>query len=307
MLVVGSKALKYRFPRLSREVKDVDIIAYESEVSDLQLQLCPTKITKTPELITFYSIQNRNEIFDKANVEILIADKSDSLKMYLIYQKLTLGDDLFAASEILYSLKKSHINFPVKFEKHIEDYTFLNAFFSGIDKLSKVTKINFKETESRLGRLKTPSLNKSVDQFFDQSKSFVKSYFVHDHIHQAVSHYEQPLYLGMQKDTNMAKCDKDLWNQFTFEDKCKCVLEEAYVIALERKILPVIYGDSKQWFSADEALRWSLKRICTTLTSGWFRQFATDNYHYILKMYNENYVTDFLDKVDKRSILRGVV
>lgn len=305
MLVVGSKALKYRFPRLSREVKDVDIIAYEAQVTELQMQLCPEKIIKKPSIVTFYNIQNKNEVFDRPNVEILLADNSESLKMYLIYQKLKFGDDLFAASEILYSLKKSHINFPIKFEKHIEDYTFLNAYFSGNDTLHKVTKINFIETEKRLGKLNTPSLNKSVDSFFDQSKKFVKSYFVHDHIHQAVAHYEQPLYLRMQRDVTMAKCEKELWEKFTFDDKCKCVLEEAYVIALERKVLPVIYGDSTEWVSSDDALKWSLKRICTTLTSGWFRKFATDNYMFILKNYNKDYVTDFLSKVEQGSIKRA--
>jgi hypothetical protein len=40
-----------------------------------------------------------------------------STKKYMEYDKVS----LFASIEVLFSLKKSHINFPIKFSKHIED------------------------------------------------------------------------------------------------------------------------------------------------------------------------------------------
>ena len=83
-----------------------------------------------------------------------------------------------------------------------------------------------------------------------------------------------------------------MWNKFTFEEKCKCVLEEAYVIALERKILPMLFGGGS-YFSSKEAFDWSLMRISTTLCSGWFRQFATDNFLRIKQYINYNYVEQF--------------
>lgn len=303
MLVVGSKALNYRFPHLKRHVSDVDIIAYKDDANVLISELQPDRVVTTKWCMSLYNIKNRNEIFDKKNVEILLADTSQSLKKYLFYQKIKGGADLFACAEILFSLKKSHIHFPVKFHKHIYDYVFLNNYFSGKDILSEITKINFKETESRLGELKAPSLNKSVDNFFGQSSSFVKSYFIHDHIHQAVAHYNEPLYLKMQEDRTMAKCEKSLWELFTYEEKCKCVLEEAYVIALERRILPALFGGHK-WFTTREALEWSLMRICTTLCSGWFRKFATDNYDRIVSMSDADFVLKFLEKVEKQEIKR---
>lgn len=296
MLVVGSKALKYRFPRIERQVKDVDIVAYLEEADKLKSTLSPSKVIETEWVVSLLGIKNKDEIFDKPNVEILIADKSESLRRYLVYQKLKANNELFACSEILYSLKKSHIHFPIKFEKHIYDFIMLNRHFSGVDVLKDVTKLKFVETEERLGKLKTPSLNKSVDNFFSQSKSFVKSYFIHDDMHKAVAHYAEPLYLRMQRDITKAICDKFLWEKFTFEDKCRCVLEEAYVIALERKVLPSLFGDAKQWTGAEEALDWALMRICTTLCSGWFRRFATENYDKIKELSNTNYVEDFLIK-----------
>lgn len=302
MFVVGSKALKYRFPEIKRQVKDVDVVAYLDDVGRLQSMLLPNRIVKTEWVVSFIDIQNKNEIFDKPNVEILLADKSDSLRKYLVYQKLKSNDELFACAEILYSLKKSHIHFPIKFEKHINDFIFLNRYFSGVDVLKDITKLKFLETEERLGKLKTPSLNKSVSSFFEQSKSYVKSYFIHDDMHKAVAHYDAPLYLRMQRDSTKAACDKILWEKFTYEDKCKCVLEEAYVIALERKVLPSLFGDAKQWTSAEAALNWALMRICTTLCSGWFRSFATENYDKIRLLANSNYVEDFLLKFEQGKI-----
>jgi len=78
----------------------------------------------------------------------------------------------------------------------------------------------------------------------------------------------------------------------------KCVLEESYVIALERKIIPMLNGISEP-ISSKDAFNWSLMRICTTLCSGWFREFATDNWSKIINFYDKNYVLKFLEAESK--------
>lgn len=276
MLIIGSKALKYHFPNLNREPKDIDLIGYASDVEYLTNLLKPLRIKEGKGIVTLFNIQQKNIFFNTNNIEILLADESNSLQKYIEYEKAERGLN-YASLEVLFSLKKSHIHFPLHFNKHIIDYSFLNKMLNGHDILQEITKLNYKEVESRLGKLKTPSLNKPIKEFFGQSEGFVKSYFIHDDIHKAVAHKDKPLYLYMQKDVSLAKCERDMWENFTFDDKCKCVLEEAYVIALERKILPSIFGGYK-WISSKEALDWSLMRICTNLCSGWFRKFATDNF-----------------------------
>ena len=309
MIIVGSKALNLYFPQVKREIKDVDVIGYNDDIQYLIGLLKPKEIKETKNLTSLFSIQNKNNIFNTDNVEILNADNSVSLKMYLNYaiesdlEKMFPSKISFAPLEVLYSLKKSHIHFPIKFDKHINDYCLLNDFFNGNDKLSEITKINFKETEKRLGKLKTPSVYKPTTEFFGQSNGYVESFFIHDDIHKMVSHYDRPIYERMQKNPLLAKCEKDMWEDFTFDDKCKAVLEEAYVISLERKIIPCLYG-GKSWVSSEEALRWSLMRICTTLCSGWFRQFATDNYIRIKEYINPDYVENFLQKVQNKEIER---
>ena len=299
MLIVGSKALKFHFPNFKREVKDIDIIGYSDDVNTLCDLLSPIEIKKSKNTVLLKNITNKTDLFNTNNVEVLLADNSVSLRKYMQYDSVS----LFASPEVLFSLKKSHIHFPIKFEKHIGDYSFLYGHFKGIDYLDDLTKINFKETEERLGKLKTPSLNKSVDKFFGQSTEFVKSYFIHDDIHRVMAHYEKPLYEKMVVEKTSALCDKKLWTIFPYEHKCQCVLEEAYVIALERKIIPMLFGGGRG-YTSDEAFDWALMRICTTLCSGWFREFATNNYFIIKKLYNKNYVEKFLTEYENGNITR---
>jgi hypothetical protein len=294
MLVVGSKALNYHFPEFQREVKDIDIIGTTDDINYLIETLNPEKVLDNHNITTLLNIQNPNEFFNTKNVEILNSDNSIALTEYIKYENNSnLGGLRYASPEVLLSLKKSHIHFPIKFQKHIKDYNFLLDLLKE-DKLENITKINFKETELRFGKLKTPSLKKSTSKFFDQSEGYVKYFYIHDDIHQVMAHYDRPIYEDMQTTSESAWCQKELWDNFSFEKKAKCVLEEAYVIALERKIIPMLNGVSDV-VSSKKALEWSLMRICTTLCSGWFRQFAADNYSRICEYINHQYVQKFLE------------
>jgi len=299
MLIVGSKALKFHFPKFPRSARDIDVIGFKSDLDYLFDLLQPLTMIKSEDTVLLKDIKNKTDIFDSDSVELLLADNSESLQKYLEYDE----GNLFASVEVLYSLKKSHIHFPIKFKKHIHDFCFLNDKVDNIDVLEHITKLNYLETEKRLGKLRTPSLNKSVTEFFGQSDAYVKSYFVHDDIHKVMAHYDKPLYEKLQNDKTLAKCDLPKWVILSYEDKCKCVLEEAYVIALERKILPMLFGGGKG-FTSDEAFDWALMRICTTLCSGWFREFATKNYFIIKLLYNPNYVENFLLSLQEEKIKR---
>jgi hypothetical protein len=64
------------------------------------------------------------------------------------------------------------------------------------------------------------------------------------------------------------------------------VLEESYVLALERAVIPLNV-------SADRAFEIALEKVCTSITSGWFREFAWENYDEVKKLYHESYVNKF--------------
>lgn len=297
MLLIGSKALNYYIPK---EYIDIDFIASKEEVDHFRKILKPMRVKETEYIISFFDIE-KNDIFDRDNIEFLLIDNSKALTKYYnlidnhnFYVK-------YATKEILYSIKKSHINFPIKFNKHIIDYKLLYDLYDK-DIYEDITILNRKETEVRVGKLKTPKLNKSRTEFFDQSKGFVKSYFVHDDIHRMVAHQENPIYVKLQKKKDSVWCSKDLWNKLPQIEKIQCVLEEGYVIALERIILPFLF-DNKKYYSYDKAIEWALMRICTTLCSGYFRDFAVNNYFEIKNNINPIFVQDFLTKVDNKEIM----
>ncbi len=296
MLIVGSKALKYHFPNLNREVKDIDIIGTKGDIDYLIEILCPERVVSTKWLTTLFKIKKKDSFFNTDNVEILNSTGSRSLSMYLKHRENSepfLHGLRWASKEVLLSLKKSHINFPIKFNKHIIDYNILLNELKE-DKLRNITKLNFQETKERFGELKTPSLKNKTTEFFGQSEKFVKYFYVHDDLHKVMAHYNQPIYSDMQIDESNAWCEKSIWDGFEFDKKIKCVLEEAYVIALERKIIPMLNGISEP-ITSKSAFEWSLMRICTTLCSGWFREFATDNWSKIVDQYDKDYVLKFLE------------
>jgi len=295
MLIIGSYAFNKIFPD-SRKPGDLDIICTEDQIEEIASKYGEIK-TRDPQFVSIRS--SENEL-----TELMIAVPGNAMWMYLEKYNAFEGEHYMDAQG-LYSIKKSHVHMPIKFSKHIWDYSKLHKLVNGIDTMPEITKQNSEDIKERMGRkFQSPSLKKSVAEFFGQSEGLVKSWFVHDDIHRVMSHYgETPLYEKMQDDLSLAWCKKDSWEKFSFEDKCKCVLEEAYVIALERRIIPVMFGGEKGFYSPKAAMHWAMMRICTTLTSGWFRKFATDHYEEITgDFYNPNYVTKFLSSYQKGKI-----
>lgn len=296
MLIVGSQALS-TILILDRKPSDWDLIV-QHDLVDLVAKDFGDIVNRTDDMVTF-----RSNTFAETKTELLIARPGNAMWEYLkVYDAF--GTKLkYMDAHGLYSLKKSHVHIPMKFDKHIKDYCLLHEIVKGKDKYPDITKMNNDDIKKRIGkRFNSPSLNKSVEEFFAQSEGKVKSFFVHDRIHEIMAHYDRPLYEKMQHDLNMAKCEKDLWEKFSRQDKMRCVLEEAYVIALERKIIPVMYGGETPYFSPKKALEWAMMRVCTTLTGGWFRKFATDNYLDIIKFADLTYSRRFFQAVDKGEI-----
>ena len=83
---------------------------------------------------------------------------------------------------------------------------------------------------------------------------------------------------------DQAWCEKDLWEGGLSDlQKRQCVAEECYVIATERFIVPAGLD-----YPLKLAYLKALKKVCTTLCSGWFRDYAIDNYPFIVDLFDEN-------------------
>lgn len=283
MLVIGSHALS-KIVDINRAPKDLDVLITRDELSE-------------------YVSSNKEDIIDLEDkghkffcksklygyIEFGLIDEVESSENYYEYCGRPKGL-FYAPAEVLFSLKKSHIHFPRSFDKHILDYNLLRSLVK-VDVLSVITRKRTKEIEAAIGKLKTPSLKKSTKDFFDDKVS--NKTFIHDHIHAVIAHKERPMFEYIKPDADKVTCSKDLWSNLEYEDKIKCVLEEAYVIALERGVIPMLFAGGSI-VRHDRAFKWAVMRICTTLCSGWFRTFAVDNYPEVIERYDPNYVDKFL-------------
>lgn len=305
MLVIGSWALNQcaDLHSISRNgFRDIDLIGTEGDF-DIFTKFFNATVEHTGE----YKVQGTCSLYNRFEFEFV--EKRESSKLYYDYCKdLKLYDSFtikmrYAPKEVLYSLKASHIYYPIQFEKNISDYNTLHKLCNQVDVLEDITKLRRKETEQYAGKLKTPSLNKSCSEFFDDNAMKIRV-FDHDDMHRVMAYYDKPLFMYMQENYGESvSCSKDMWNMFPEINKIRCVLEEAYVIALERIMIPALFLQ-KPYVHHKSAFKWALMRICTNLCSGWFRKYAVDNYFSILDEYDDDYVVKFLRAVDKKEISR---
>lgn len=276
-VIIGSYALGTRY------AKDIDIICYEKDI------LCDNK-KKDDYQCSF--------VFESRNVECLLANNQESLQQIYNFYKEGIS---IASKHTLFCIKAGHIIYPHKqWEKHIQDYHVLRPQVV-VTEISSYTKefiaLHRKCTKERMGSKGTPKLvGVSKQDFFDNK---VIKYYVHDNVHRSIAHKDRPMYEFMQENINSVECSKSLWDKFTYEDKVMCVLEEAYTIALERKIIPLMKGNPGIIWSPFDAFKWALMRICTTLCSGWYRQFSIDNYFTILNAYGPGYINKFEQNISK--------
>lgn len=297
MLLIGSMALREASLYVGRESPDIDIIGTAAELRSVQ------RHGFTPVDGNAFRLPT-GEI-----VDFEVARPGTSAELYLrasrrqrrrAYKDIpNIGRVQVASPEILYSLKRSHRHRPKAWQKHIVDYLTLRTYVGDVDRYQDITA----QREREYPPLKTPSLDKSVAEFFDDDVS--NRYFIHDQIHEVMAHGERPLYEKIRVSPDSVKCSVAKWNALTEEERINCVLEEAYVIALERAVIPFIFGGGPV---ADpfKALDWALMRICTTLCSGWFREFATDNYSVICYAKNDFYTDQFLEAVETGCIRPAV-
>lgn len=285
MLIIGSTASKLREP------EDLDVIASPEETSKL--------IGETP-VDRFYSI-----IKDGRRLDIFVAYPNSAGERYLIYCNATTSE-VVATLDVMLSIKNSHkYIYRGKYRKsfkHLMDYSILLKIASLSPELIDLSKAWGEEfiltfNEGELKRLHLPKLKGKDSTVFFTDK--VKYYYEHDSIHELMAHYDQPMYLRTKIDETV-ECHKDLFEKLSHEDKIKQVLEECYVIALERCLIPLIKGDTNiPAFTHLDAFKYALVRVSTNLTGGWFRKFAADNFSEIFLSYDKGYGIKGLTNQDK--------
>jgi hypothetical protein len=290
MLIIGSLALKHHVPSFDRRIMDVDFIStrqeYESTLNDYK---------KVKGLLgAFYPVSGETMIIKLNSCssdglpsirEYNIAYEDTSNKMILDYcEGLT-----HAPLNVLLLLKMSHRykkNSPF-FLKTMQDIHYLRSLGATLDNdpvLQEILKVREKETYT----YDHPKLNQNKDSFFVQDESFYV--YDHDDIHAAVATLDKPAYLYFKPENSQVMVSKKMWDQCSLDIKLRAGLEESMVLALERSLVPC-----PGVLTPRQAFNKALEKVCTSITSGWFREFCWENHEAIQSLYSD----DFVDKFNK--------
>ncbi len=313
MLVIGSAALAVagigdKIPN------DLDVIVWKEEIESVIKTFSPTKIDVLSESrIVLHGCRHELSPLLKTQhpiVELEIAWPSSSAESILLQHKMDeyWGFWVFMKAIDCYWLKMSHRykkNTP-HFEKTRNDILMLRKeLLKGVPKseigwYAMIAPDWYKQREEETYNYGLPNLQpgQTKDKFF--TGDGVKYYYDHDWIHEVVARMydsERPAYSLYLKEGESVACDRQKFESLPFDERLRGVIEEATVLALERSIIPS--KRDEEWVArgvvvnAQDIFKYALQKVCTSITSGWFREFAWENYDKALDKYNRDYAELF--------------
>lgn len=181
-------------------------------------------------------------------------------------------DPVFVDMDMLYTIKMSHAQWDIKWDKTIND---IITFQTHDAHLLPIYGDLVKHWETIHGP-KRVNLNMSNDEFFTDA---VKRQIDHDRLHELVAFTGTPMHTHIRHDLKSPKADKALWDDLSWFEKMNTALEEIAVIAIERGHLT---KDSKQ-HEIKIACKKAYKSLVTTMTKGWFCDFLLENAYGLLR------------------------
>lgn len=294
MIILGSKALSF-YSKDKDNTSDFDLVmsiddfkSWHNKYEKFIIESYPTYSYKYNVIVE----KNNN----KYHYEIEFDSQSSSkwlLKNKELFKNTMtdiLGDNYIVPSlEYLLLTKRSHLMFPVHIDKNMKYYSDIKQLVGDfvLDfKMQEYYHLRHNEANQRfLEKHKTRNLNVSNNDFFNNPIVKPLQVLEHDTLHEIVKHRDTPIYEKMKFENKMdlAWCEESLFVKLSKEMKIESVLEESYVIALERFIIPGFKDD------LFDAFKTSLNKVCTTLCSGWFRDFAIENYDEVIMNYNDDF------------------
>lgn len=283
MLVTGSTALRQLIP-LTRPVKDIDAIVWPSEVDEYRASFRVIKETDSKIVMLTE---------DGVHLEFEIALPGSNQEMLLNIVDNPSGSTEYAGYDILYLLKMSHrfLRNSPHFLKTMSDIRLMRAYL-GYPEITPRLREWYLIRENDTYDYSHPSLNQSKQDFFstDVFTDFEYKYD-HDSLHEAVALLERPAYTYFQE--GEVKTSRELFERCNSFTQLLSVYEESCVLALERSVIP--HGSHP-----DKAFAKALEKVCTSIASGFWREFAWENYESVISLYksmkggyNQNYIYMF--------------
>lgn len=190
-------------------------------------------------------------------------------------------DDVYLDPVFLLTNKAAHAGWDIHWSKTMGDILFLQSKGVQIDKplYKKLVKDWTKVHGKKWASLKM----KDSTTFFQDA---VQRKYIHDDIHDAVAVYDKPLFESLVYEGVL--CSEAGFERLSYEDKLLLVKEEVWVTALERFLIPNDFQYVQQM-----AYWRSLKKLMTTMSSGWFKLFMIENYGTLYKNTDLSYIEKF--------------
>lgn len=304
MLVVGSAALHLLPGFESYKPRDLDLIAFHTELPEIVKFWKPQKVQVNSESsITLFGVQK--ELLSLFQTELPIVEVEIAWPGTVAERINSVANNFhgcytLSSLDELYTLKMSHRykkNTP-HFEKTRRDILEMRRFKPRL--LSW-----FADREKETLNYNHPKLNEGQTKAAFFSGDGVQYFFDHDLVHEVVARIynsSQPAYQLYLKEGEAVACDRRKFENLPFRERIRGVCEEATVLALERSQIPARLDPA---FAKDVDPTWSfryaLQKVCTSITSGWFREFAWENYDEALSSYKRDYAVDFWKEVNRAS------
>lgn len=286
MLLIGSRALMFRAPEiLRRNPKDFDFIGYLDEIDAW---------AKDNNIVDLKF--EGNKAISEANLcefEIAQCNLSSTMLIELVEkdpQTIKTEFGLIPNFNLLFTLKASHryLKNSPHFWKTALDYHRMKAMGATIlPEYMEFFKLREKETYNYAH----PKLNVSKKDFFNGDQ--INYIYDHDTIHEAMKHGARPAYTMFAKDGEEVKSDKNKFFALPEEVRIHSILEESYVLALERSQVP-----HPGKLTPKESFLLALSKVCSSITSGWWREYAYENIFKAAKLYDDKYVERFYQAVE---------
>lgn len=303
MLVIGSRALHHAGLIESKDIKnsDWDFIADEPHWTEFKARMLGDEVeVKSPDVRAFKCVWEGRETYFEAYIVPIGNNESSSAELLNYADRRIKVDHIsgfhWATPDICLAIKMSHRfkkNNPF-FRKTMHHIRFLRNKGYGLDNNPALTEIMLQRQKETLSYVH-PNLNVSKDAFF---KDDIYTYD-HDSIHEAVSLTGRPAYTFYLKDGSQVLTSKEKFMALPEEIKLAGVYEETCVLALERSQIP---NDFKN-VSSEHSFMMALEKVCTSITSGWFREYAWENYFKVVQMYKTLGVNDYIDRYKKNQHL----
>lgn len=298
LLLIGSEAAYWHGVDLGRRPRDVDLVGTMDHVQDFISGLPDVRECRPFEGGKKYLARTEHHIFE---FEVAWPESTAEWLVRLVDEdpdtEIVCSEERVPSLDLLYALKMSHryLKDSPHFLKTMRDIHLMRAAGARIrDEHLEWYRARVAETYW----YKHPALNVMKGDFFrkDEGVTYV---YDHDTVHVSMGHVDRlgllgtPAYTLYMREGAEVDCDREKFFALPEEVRLWGVLEEAQVLALERSQVPFRGKVTPRW-SFDKALM----KVCTSITSGWFREFAWENYDKVQALYEEDYVDRFWAAVD---------